>query len=242
MHVQPRVLCGRCNGTWMSSIEQTAAPAVAQMVRGESMALGAETQRAVAAWSLAVSILRAELVPGGHSFDRAAAYAFREHGLEAVDIGIWAVNVDLTQRGLLGGAATTYVRGEADGVEGAVALIWLRRVCFIIAHEPYRSRFERSLRGIAPAVARLPSNDGLPWPPGRTVADSTLLEVLELGELLTPEFLDMSGAAPGRFTEQVLSINERVPANDLAHEVMARRLAAATEGPWPQPLRRDDDR
>jgi hypothetical protein len=232
VHVQPKVLCEPCNSAWMNVIEQSAAPLVARIIRGEEVSITSQEQAAIAEWAVAVAILRAELVPGNHSFDPAAARAFRLEGLRGADIGVWLARVDRTQQGVSSPSATSHVRGELFGVFGSAVLLWLKEVCVIVAQEPYRTVFDRGLRGVAKAVRGIPSTSLLTWPLRNSLTDRTLLDMLELDSQLTPTFLEISDVKRGRLTEQVLRVRSDMPADDLAVDVMARRLAEAEKGPW----------
>lgn len=46
-----KCVCASCNGGWMSDIEQDAKPALASMIRGESITLDKVQQEAVATWA-----------------------------------------------------------------------------------------------------------------------------------------------------------------------------------------------
>jgi hypothetical protein len=62
---QLRVVCKRCNETWMSGLQVAAKPSVIPLVRGEQFLLTEERQHALAAW-IAMSVICAEyFVPRG---------------------------------------------------------------------------------------------------------------------------------------------------------------------------------
>ncbi|WP_457425661.1 hypothetical protein [Roseateles sp. P5_E7] len=52
-----RRMCGKCNGGWMSEIENNAKPYITKLVLGESLTLNQDTCTALAAWSCLFSIV-----------------------------------------------------------------------------------------------------------------------------------------------------------------------------------------
>lgn len=235
VHAQPSVLCATCNGSWMSVIEQFAAPIVVRLLRGEAVTLSPQEQEAVASWAVAVAILRAELVPDAPPFDRADAQAFRNGSLGAAKVSVWLVNVEITIPGLVGGLATSSIPGQSDGASANICILWLRNICIVILQGASVDRSGRPLSVLRPAAQEIPQAAAFIWPPDRSVTDATLLDVLGLGNVMNAKFLNPAGRPTGRFTEQVLKVREGIVWDDLAREVMAHRVAEASKGPWPKP-------
>jgi hypothetical protein len=234
LDLQPKVLCDACNSQWMNSIEQKAIPVIVRLLRGEAFSITTAEQRAVIDWALVVAIVRAETVPG-LSFDREVARAFRNFGAASIDVGVWIASVHLTTSGVRSRVATTYVRGEAGGVTGDAVLLWLDTICIILAQPPYRVNFAKELRAFHRAVLPVNGIQHREWPLPASVLDTQLISALELESQLTSTFLDVRNAGPGRLTEQVILVSPNLPADDLAREVMRRRIADAQQGPWLEP-------
>ncbi|MFL0712863.1 MAG: hypothetical protein ACJLS2_09840 [Microcella pacifica] len=232
LNVQPKVLCDGCNSGWMNAIEQAAVPIVARLIRSDPTTLAPAEQAAIAEWAIAATILRAEIVPGDAGFSSSVARAFRAGGLESVELGVWIARVDRTPQGVISPAATSFVRSGTTDSSGVAALYWLRELCVIVAQDPLMRQFRRQLQIVRVAARDIPSLERIEWPLKASLTDRTLIGILGLEDEMTAEFLDVRGIGPGRHTEQVLRVRSDMPANDLAAQVLAHRLAEAEAGPW----------
>lgn len=54
-----RIVCGQCNGGWMSDLQQRAKPLLLSLIHGEATALDADSQKIVAGW-IAMTVTVAE--------------------------------------------------------------------------------------------------------------------------------------------------------------------------------------
>ena len=229
-HTQPRVLCGTCNGAWMGKIEEAAGSTIAAMIRNEEVPLPVSVQRSVAAWALAVAILRSEIVPGSYRFDPALARAFRQQGIEAVNIRVWLISVEISAgiRGLSGnGIASTYLHSG----DGEIAIFWLRNLCVFVAAREVSEAADELISGFRKALIPLwPPVGDAAWPLTHSVTERDLLGQLDVDHAVPAKFFDQGSRQPGKLIETILRVNGNVPADDFHHEILARRVADVLKG------------
>jgi hypothetical protein len=173
---QVKAVCRKCNGGWMSQLEQATKPLVARMAAGKQVELGPEDQKTVAAWATKVSIMyqyrrippepeRPERLkwllerhePPPHTFVWLARCG--DHVLSWHNSGIWSVTRDSTGTRASGFISTTCV-GEL------VFQVW--------AHNEIP---ELEVKSKEPLDIRIwpPSGVTLLWPPERRLFPRTLV-------------------------------------------------------------------
>jgi hypothetical protein len=226
---QRTVLCEECNGGWMSALEQKALPAVADMADGGNVPLSEELAADIAAWAVCVAILRSELDGRTDKFDNQDARAFRNGGLETVDVEVWAVHLENSSAlRLYSETASTYWHSAGDDIAGGVYFHMLRHVGIFVATRDLAQTSARAMSTISSAAVRLwPNPVTASWPPARTVEDRTVLRLSGADEQAVPaEVFELQTSAKGPRTRYVLRPPQILPPTSPAsNELMARILA-----------------
>jgi hypothetical protein len=57
LDIQVRSVCGRCNSTWMSELEQSTRPVLTRLIQDEAVELSVGDQRTLASWSFKTGIV-----------------------------------------------------------------------------------------------------------------------------------------------------------------------------------------
>lgn len=242
--VQPSVLCGSCNNGWMSSLEDRAAPLVAQMIAGaQSLPLDVPTKTAIAEWALAAAIVRGEVAPDLRPIARSLAQRFRAQGLEGLPVTVAVASLSPARElGNTSPAASSFAHDLDGGTAGHQVVFWLRDVAVVIATEEFAQPAQRGFRVIGQAVASMwPSPAVGTWPPRGSVTDKTLLRAIgfPVDEMPRQSF-DFSRLQRGRSTIDAILLPGTIgsgPLHNVAQEVAARRLADLQGGNEAIPIR-----
>jgi len=225
-HGQPRVLCGTCNGAWMGQIEEAAGATIAALIRNETVFLPAALQGSLATWALAITILRAESVPGDYRLDHATAVAFRQRGIEAITARVWFINIEnsVDIRGRAAGLASTYIPAP----DGEIAVFWLRNLCILVSAREVSEKVDRAIAGIRKATISIwPPTENAVWPLSNSVTERDLLRLLGAESDLPASFFVQGKRRRGKLTETILRVNGNLPADGFHHEMLAHRVAKA---------------
>lgn len=213
----------------MGTIERAAGATVASLIRGELVTLPKAVQQAVAEWALAVTILRAESVPGDHRFDRASARTFRERGLEGADVSVWLVHVEISSEvrgGVNGKMASTY----APGPTGEVALFWLRNLCILVASRGFNTHTNERIAGIRHAAIQIwPPSEQASWPLAHSVTERDLLRHIGIDKGMPATFFKQDRQSRGKLTEVVLRVNNDHALGDVDRAVFAHKVATIVQ-------------
>lgn len=86
-----RVVCERCNNTWLSSIQRRAKPHLLPLINGEPTTLGHDAQHAVAAWATMATMTAEFLLPDpmDRVVTQAERAAFMASRMPSPDWRIW---------------------------------------------------------------------------------------------------------------------------------------------------------
>lgn len=207
---QPKVLCARCNGSWMGPMEEKALPILAAMSRGEEAVLTKEAQADIAAWAVAATILRGEVDPDLKPFGNAAARAFRSGGLGAAEVEVWLAQVERSiERLSVWPVGHTYLYDERLDVEGVTAIFWLRSVCLVVASSAHARYVSQRMPVIGKAAVRLWPAAANPahWPLEASALPSVILRSVGASEEQADwRTMDHRDVPQGRRTNHIVRV------------------------------------
>lgn len=158
---KPKVLCGKCNNSWMNEHEKKVKGLIVDLELGNNVTLTAQDQSDLALWATIAGAVR-----GALAFEDPVpiedAKLIRENDQLPEGYKVWLIQgverLDWPTRFLPGRAL--------DGSKsGWVAWIWMGHAIFAVASELFALDFYWKLMSVAPAVKQIhPSSSNIEWP------------------------------------------------------------------------------
>lgn len=135
MDATVKIACGRCNGGWMSRLEQRAKPVLSAMTSNDEMVLPVDDVEMIAAWSFKTAAMFQYNDPATQAVGRKEMIAFKRAQLPPSNAGVEVFRADTRTHAMrlrnVGGTAF----GDGWEAKGASTLLMADRVGLLVSYQ-----------------------------------------------------------------------------------------------------------